>query len=63
VAGAAVGDLLIRLEAQIFRSQPTAQLQVTRTDEVTAQASDGPVVVVFPDPLSDPDMDEPADGA
>jgi hypothetical protein len=51
VAGAAVGDLLVRLEAQIFRSQPTAQLQVTRTDEVTAQTSDGPLVVAFPPPL------------
>ena len=63
VAGAAVGDLLVRLEAQIFRAQPTAQLQVTRTDEVTAQTSDGPVVVAFPEPLSGRDRDEPAGGA
>jgi hypothetical protein len=63
VAGAAIGDLLVRLEAQIFRSQPTAQLQVTRPDEVTAQTSDGLVVVTVPDPLSDLDTDEPADGA
>jgi hypothetical protein len=48
VAGAAVGDLLVRLEAQVFRAQPTAQLQVTRTDEVTARTSDGPLAVAFP---------------
>lgn len=63
VAGAAVGDLLVRLEAQLFRAQPTAQLQVTRSDEVTAQTSDGLMVVAFPDPVSPSDRDEPAGGA